>query len=489
MFWCDGFFPLGKDFLRTLPGVGPILHEDSESKIAFFDFFNIGSTPYCLVFHVNGSIHAVNTLTRVSIDIAPGGTIVNPSVGGIGITQWGSTFVLIVVNQTNGYFAWDGTTFYSAGQVIPGHGTMPTGIQGTTIEVYTSRVWVGKGATITFSAPGDFIDFSTSNGGGSFTSNDSFLRVGFSSLKSTNGFLYMIADSSINYISGVNTTGSGPAVTTFTNQNADPEIGTPYANTVDVFSRNILLANAFGAHVSYGGAVTKISDNLDGIYATVPNFGGLALSAAKAIIFGKKVWMVLIPVIDLITGQQVNKLFMWDNKKWFSSSQDVNLIYVQHQEINSVLTAYGTDGKAIYPLFQQPSTAFTKTVQSKLWERPSYVFERTASRLFGLAIYYSNLAPDIVISVDSEFGSSPQTYPVGPILASIVNASGQPVSVVNALGQPVTVFAGSNQRIVVFPPAAVAQHGALLGLTLTTQAADMALVSLTLVDEIFGYRG
>ena len=230
---------------------------------------------------------------------------------------------------------------------------MPFAIGGTTVEVYAGRVWVGNGAVITFSAPGSFTDFSSANGGGNFTSSDSFLRVRFVSLVQTNGFLYLIANSSVNYISGVQTTGT-PPITTFTNQNADPEVGTPYASTTQVFGRNIVFANAFGAHISYGAAVTKISEALDGVYNTVPNnFGNFIPSSAKAILFGKKVWMFLLPIINPISGQQVNQIFIWNGKIWWASQQGVNLNYIQHQEINSILTAYGTDGSSIYPLFDR----------------------------------------------------------------------------------------------------------------------------------------
>jgi len=51
---------------------------------------------------------------------------------------------------------------------------------------------------------------------------DSFLRVGFTQLKQTTEFLYLIADSSVELYSGVQTSGVSP-ITTFTNQNADPK--------------------------------------------------------------------------------------------------------------------------------------------------------------------------------------------------------------------------------------------------------------------------
>src|SRR5262249_53834866 len=147
---------------------------------------------------------------------------------------------------------------------------MPYGVQGNAVETYQGRVWVAKDATIFFTAPGSFSDFSTSNGGGNFTSSDSFLQIGFVQLISANGFLYLVADSSINYISGVQTTGS-PPTTTFTNQNADPEVGSPYPASVETFGREIMFANAFGIHVCNGAQVQKVSEPLDGVYNTVAN--------------------------------------------------------------------------------------------------------------------------------------------------------------------------------------------------------------------------
>lgn len=369
---------------------------------------------------------------------------------------------------------------------------MPFDQSGNAVQTYQGRLWIASVSRIDFTAPGSLTDFAVGDGGGGFKSNDSFLRVGFQKLIQTNGFLYMLADSSINYLSGVQTSGN-PPTTTFTNQNADPEIGTPYGPTVQVFSRNIVFANAFGAHVSYGGAVTKISEALDGIFNTVPGFGGFVPSSAKAIIFGKRVWMLLLPVIDQITNQQVNKLFMWQGKTWWTSQQDVNLIYVASQEINSVLTAYGTDGTAIYPLFQQPSTGFTKTVQSKLWDQPgSYIVDKTANRVWGLAYYYSADSPNLTVGIDNEVNTAEYTLTLSPGSVAFINGFGDPVVFLNASNQVVAFIGtsgGGGTGIVVFPPTAVGQAGALTGLTVSTNAADMALISMILEDQVWQYRG
>ncbi len=560
--WIDGFMPINERFLRTM--YGPKLILANESAISFFAFANIGATPYCIIIHADGSIHALNTNTSAHTTIAPAGTIQNPSRLSTGISQYGSKYVLIVTQQTNGYFIWDGVTFYSpsgisplititnagfgytgtptvtytpssgggsgatftaimsAGSVIgititnSGSGytppaspnptgsltftggglvaggtpaaakisVMPTAIGGTGIETYQGRVWIINGAVLTFSAPGSVTDFTTTNGGGSITSTDSFLRVSYTGLVQTNGFLYLVADSSVSYISGVQTSGS-PPVTVFTLLNADPEVGTPFPSTITTFGRSVIFANAFGVHINYGAAVTKVSDQLNGVYNTVPNFAGFIPSSAKAILFGIKVWMLLLPIIDPFTGQQVNKLLIWDGKKWWAASQGVNLIYIQYQEINSILTAWGTDGTNIYQLFTTPSTTLTKVVQSKLWDKPiGYQMIKTVGRFYGLVQYFSAANPQITVSIDNERGvsSSPVTITPNAFIV-VVNASGAVIPVQNSANQLVAVVS-SNVSIGVVFSTATGQQGALTGMTVTTQAQDMAIVSVMYQPEI-----
>lgn len=485
--WFDGFMPLGpKRNLRTMADVGTALANFPAGSISFFNFANIGATPIMILFLNSGQIVQINTSTGAQAQIAAVGTIVNPSQANVGMASYGSQYVLIVAKQTNGYFIWDGTTFYSPGNPAPGSGTMPLGIGGTAVEVYAGRVWIANGATIFFSAPGSVILFASS-GGGNFTSSDSFLRVQFIQLRQSNGFLYLIADSSINYISGVQTSGS-PATTTFTNQNLDPEVGTPWPSTVSVFNRNIIFANPFGAHIGYGGAVSKVSEKLDGVYSTVANFGSFIPSAAKAIVYGKKIWILLLPIIDPISGQQVNKMFCWNGKIWWAASQSVNLQFIQHQEINSVLTAWGTDGSGIYPLFQTPSNLFTKIAQSKLWDKPGYEFYKGAVRLWGILKYYSNSSPNLTISIDNETNSSTNTSTFNPLTISWTNNIGGPIAWTNNSAQPI-VWYSAGAGFTIIPPDAIGQNGALIGLTIQTTAADMAIVSMKIALLQLGYRG
>ncbi len=356
----------------------------------------------------------------------------------------------------------DTTTTAAATAVL-----MPFAVQGTWAETYQGRVWVGNGATVYFTAPGSYTDFSTSNGGGNFTSGDSFLKVKYVQGINSNGFLWLIGDSSVNYISGVQTSGSLPT-TTFSNQNADPEVGSPYPASVETFGRDVLMANDNGVHVINGSNVVKISEQLDGVWNTVANFGGIQLASSKAQIFGKKVWMVLNRIVDPVSGSTVNKLFIWWNKKWFPSAQDMTLSYIKHLEINSVITAYGTDGSTIKPLFNTASASFTKIAQSKLWDTPgSILLNKANNRFWAAGIWNSTSSPNLIVSIDSERNALPYSTPT-----STYTITG-PV----AVGYSVT------------PPQAIGQQGVFTGMTIRTSSADMQLITVAMDDEPVGYRG
>jgi hypothetical protein len=614
--------------------------------ITNFAFGNITSNPIAMVFLSDGSIQQVNTQTLAVTAVAPVSTIANPT-NNIGLSQWGSQYILMAAPQTNGYFIWDGTLLYEAGTLGPstqitsdgntytsqpnmrgvgglgfgaafaatvtssgalsnisltatgtsygatdvvmiafsggGAGTsataiivaslsgvsgsvgaltvltggsgytpagatlslqggggigatatatvafsggpitgativnaglgylypptvvvtdannpvaqatvpiMPFGVQGTALETYNSRVWTANGAApVTppqrnlqnFSAPGIPSDFNPSDGAGTYLNNNSFARVGYYGLKQSNGFLYEIGDSSVDYISGVQTTGT-PPITTFNNQNIDPQVGSPWASTVQVFSRAIVFANPFGVHALYGGAVQKISNQLDGIFTSLPITGnpptinGIQPSAAVAVVFGIHIYCILLPVIDTYTGETVNKIFCWDGQLWFSYQPSVPLIQIASQEINSVLTAYGTDGTNIYPLFATPSTAIQKVVQSKQWDNPSYLMIKQVQRILGL-LKDDNI-DNFNVSVDTENGSVTVSLTNGKP-ATWLNNQGQSATWYNNAGQVATWYAAGNPFFI----KAIDATGVITGLTFYTNAEDMTLISLMLTGR------
>lgn len=493
--WMDGFMPVAKSTARTMPGVGaPIFGSPSGVQVVFVAFASVYDVSYCLAFLATGDIWAVNMNTKAASLIASG-VIASASQLNIGVSQWGNQYIIIVASAQpsgNGYFAWDGVTFYLPGEALPGYTSLPTGIQGSAVESYQGRMWVANGASIYFTAPQDPGDFATMDGGGAFTSFDAFLRVLYVRLIQSSGFLYLIGDSSINYISQVTTAGD-PSTTTFTNQNADPETGTPYPNTVQVLSRDIVFANAFGAQQCSGGAVTKLSEIIDGTWDSLNlNFNGAVLSSCKAIVYGRRIYCVLIPVINPINGQEQYKLACWDRKRWWMASQEIAMTFVTFQEIDSIITAYGTNGIAIYPLFQTPSVTLPKTIQSKLFPgEGAYLLQKAATRLWGAVIYNNAASPLLQVTIDSETQSASQDLNLSPNAITWINSITGDLDVewTNVAIPGTVTWGGTAVGIVVFPPQAIAQNGTMLGLTLTTYCADLTLLGMVIGPTVTQYRG
>lgn len=268
---------------------------------------------------------------------------------------------------------------------------MPFGVGGTCVEIYQSRVWVGRGGVIVFSAAGLVSDFDPADGAGAFPSTDSFLRREFTVLKQQGSFLYLFADSSINVISNVQESGS-PTLVTFNNQNVDPQIGTPWHNSVLELDGKLIFANTIGVFSLSGGHVQKVSDDLDGIfqnaYTTLLNDNAPTQpTCAVMTLHNEPVYMLVIPVKGpLDVGDNRTGLVMWNGQRWWVGSQDQVFTQVAMQELNSVIQAWGNTTTTIRKMFNTPSGTLTKLWQSKLWAGEGPHITKQATRLFTMAV-------------------------------------------------------------------------------------------------------
>ncbi len=270
---------------------------------------------------------------------------------------------------------------------------MPTGMGGTAVEMYQSRVWIANKDVIEFSAPGTnaIFDFNPADGAGAFSSQDSFLRLQFTAIKQLGPFLYLFGDSSINVISNIQSSGS-PIITTFNNQNLDPQIGTPWRDSVTTLNGKMFFANTIGVYSLQGNNVTKVSDDLDGIFtaanATLTSATAVTNpSAAFMTLNQMPIYMLVIPVQGPLDVSPRTALVMWDGKaNWWVGSQSGTFIQVSTQEVNSIMRAWGNTGTTINKLFNTASGSLTKTWQTKLWSAEGPHIVRQATRLYSMAI-------------------------------------------------------------------------------------------------------
>ena len=502
--WIENMLPIGDGNLRAMPSNGTSIYTAAGGlTIIYMYFYNIGTNQYAAVFLDDGTAQQVNILTNAVVDITTvGGTFFpgdaslnNPAPAA---TQYGQSGIVIVTTaSTNGYYAWDGTTLYGPGSAAPNWltdttpTTMPNGISGTCVETYQNRVWVGDGVNRSQSAPGNGADFSGADGGGTSPSTDSFLRREITQLRQSNGLLYQFGDSSINVISNVQTGGS-PVLTTYNNQNVDPQVGTPYHNSVQPFGRGLVFAYDDGIFALIGGAAEKVSDMADGIFQNADVYLDSDAtvnqpSSAIMSIYSIKIYMLLLPLIDIFTGIERRGLVMWDGKKWFLGSQDTTLTFIATQEINSEVAAYGTDGTDIYPLFTTASDTLQKTWQTRLWPGDGFQITKQAMRLYTQAQDNSGSGYTITGTVDyvlENSGVKSAAITIPSVSYSIIwqNASLGVIQFQNASAQNIN-FGSTGISLNGFDAGSINQRGNLIGLTLQSTSPDFTVTAHSLLYQ------
>ena len=293
-----------------------------------------------------------------------------------------------------GLYAWDGATLSSPGDPAPdwltdalesgapGPFTMPTGLPGIyTMEVYQSRLFVAGKDVISFSAPSNGADFSTTDGGGSFGYFGDRLTYSFMDLAQTAGYMYVFGDSSIDMISQVQVIGTGtpesPVTTNLNYQNIDPQVGHRFPRPVGRIGRYFQMFNGAGIFEVRGAETREISQKTTNIYNTLvipktaadATTGGLYYpTMAEATMFGFRVLLCNGRFTDIF-GLTRSLLLMWHpsqgNEFWSIATQGLELTNIGCYEQDSVITPYGTDGNSLYQLFAAPDNNILKILSTK----------------------------------------------------------------------------------------------------------------------------
>lgn len=367
----------------------------------------------------------VGTVTATMLDpngsgaqfdvMTSGGAVTNIAIGNSGALG-GSGYTLNPI------------VFSGGGLASASLSLMPVQVNGTGIETYQGSIWITGGSgqggvheySLTFfTGPDSATDFSASGGGGVFPSTDSFLRAEYTGIKQALGFLYLFGDSSANYISGVQRSGT-PVTTTFSNLNIDPTIGTVWPESILVYGTTPIFANPYGVHAIIGGSIKKISEQMDGLFDSSPALGGFRPSSALHTLYGKHVYLFNYRINNPYTGSQQSIIMCWDGARWWTYSPSVSIVSLSTLEAASNIVAYGTDGTKIYPLLTTPA-AITKTLKSKLRPEPTLLIQKKAWGFFALFGAYASMNVHLSVTVDTENGSTPLTFDT---IAGIPSISG-----------------------------------------------------------------
>lgn len=550
LYWSENFISLGEANLRTVYDKGSAIYTAPSGKtVVWYLPFNLGTVLYYAVFLSDGTAYQIRVSGGSSTTISSSASTFYTSGGDLPFAvQWATSGLVIVSTaQANGYWAWDGTTLYSAGDLGPSwltgqtdltptgtttsgtatitamsdtsniavgmtvtgtgvpsgttvvsidsatqitvsanstaSGTvtltinwaMPTGIKGTSAEIYQSRVSVLNGATWYLTAAGNGTAFATSLGGVLTKSSDSFLRDRYVAARQANGFLYLWGDSSVNVVSNVQTSGS-PSTTTFTNTNVDPQIGTPWRDSVVPFGRGLVFANTSGIYTMFGGAVQRVSPAMDTLFETLDT-SSITPSAGVGLVFKIKCYCLAVRVTDPTQNLARDLLLCWDGQKFFVVTQSTQPTLLATQEIDSSMTAVGSDGSTIFELFQTASSTLDKRAVTKLWTGRSPIIQKQGISAYVQLQDNSGSGANVTVTADSTSGSLQLGLLAGTI--SFVNNQGQLIEFTNSNGAVISFFTGA--EILVGSSNQTAGLG--LGLTIESKSPDFT-ISLAAV----GYR-
>lgn len=418
-YWNENLFAIGQGNLRSCWGASaPIYTAPSGTQIVriFFGYYGNQTPPNSppppgrmgWMFLDNGHIHEVDLDTQEVTDVGQAWEPTTPCYWG-SAKVWRPAFVGntageqggVMFGSPLGLFAWDGDTLSGPGDPAPDwltnasstpypvNETMPEGLPGIyTMEVFQNRLFVAGENVISFSAPSNGSDYSTSGGGGSFGYMGDKLVYSYMDLAATAGYLYVFGDSSTDLISNIQMSQSGtPTAPVFTTQfnysNIDPQVGHGFPRPVGRWGKVFVHANGAplvggdisetrahrgGIYLLTGAEAQMIGQKTTNIYNTL-DISDFFPTFAPATIFGYRVMLMNGRFTDP-WGRVRSLLLMWHGaiqgkQFWSVASQNLELTNIGTYEQDSVLSPYGTDGTHLYRLFSRPDPLLPKLLSTK----------------------------------------------------------------------------------------------------------------------------
>ena len=280
------------------------------------------------------------------------------------------------------------------------------------IASFSGRVWVATGRTVTYSAAGQYSDF-TSVSAGAVTLTDSTLHGNIIQLLSANNFLYIFGDDSINVFSDVVVNTSG--ITLFTNTNVSASVGSKRPNAIFPYFRSVLFMNDYGVYALVGSTTSKISDALDGIIGNIdfssPVYAGQVLvNDILCAAFNFKYYDATFTK----SSRYIQAVFF--EKKWFITSQGNNLAYITYVPVGGKLTLFGTQNNQLYKLYANSTSSISTIVQTALMPMGDPIRTKQALKIGVEATASINSAITMTTTVDNENNSSP-AYTLSSLVA------------------------------------------------------------------------
>lgn len=310
-------------------------------------------------------------------------------------------------------------------------------VKGNTIDVFSGRVWwaslnaAGAYRILNFTGTQGIDDINPANAAGSTTISDSDLVHGITVIRNRNNFLYIFGDQSIKQIGSITVSSS---ITLFNILTLASDVGTTLPMTVQSYNRIVVFANKSGVWGIFGATVSKISDDLDGIFQLIdwtlsPSSSVDDIHATITAGGSLHCYLLLVRYIDPVQGTRTI-ICVYQKDQWFVINQGNALLAICGAPLASTTQweTFASSGADMTQLLQQVAANVTVLFQTALSGDRSFVFAKKAVRA-GAAIT-SSTPQTIQMSLDTENSSNAYSLQVAGVL-TFINNQGLPLQFVN----------------------------------------------------------
>ncbi|HEY6254038.1 MAG TPA: hypothetical protein VI685_29140 [Candidatus Angelobacter sp.] len=218
----------------------------------------------------------------------------------------------------------------------------------TTLAIYAGRVWLAGTRVLTWTGTSGYDDSKSADAAGSTTLNDADLVHSITALRALNNFLYIFGDASIKQIGTVTVSSS---TTIFNIVTLSSDQGTSFPRAIVSYNRLILFANKVGVYAILGASVEKVSDQMDGIFASM-DFSQPLQAAVNDLHTSLHTFLLLCRYKDPVAGITRSLILCFYKNRWFVANQGNSVATICSAPIGGIIETFSSSGSDITQIFQ-----------------------------------------------------------------------------------------------------------------------------------------
>ena len=388
--------PCGRNLVQV-PANGPTI-ASLPSPAIWISAQPLNAATYLFCLCNNGHIYQVSLGGSVITDVS-GATAMSALSD---IANWQGTRILFSDVNVSKIYSWDGATF----------ATVFTGQPASFITVFSSRLWMANGSTVTFTAGGTFN--SLAGDSGSFVITDTDCPPPIRVISPFSGNLFIGGYQWYQVVAGLFDSGS-PAVLQFQKNTLTDEAGIYTKWSFLPYGYSLYYASLYGIWSLLGSQPQFVSEPIGSFFQNL-TIANSSLSAAYGQVLGEP--SLFWQFYDAASATYRVWGMTYNRQQWFSVSQG-NIFFITYgtDQTNGQQKIWAVDTAGnLFQLFAG-NGAVTSTYQSKLWSLGARIREKSILRA-GVELVVASAATISLTALDENLNAqTPLLQSVNPSTA------------------------------------------------------------------------